>query len=533
MTRDHGMSTQNRPLDIGLESTGVSFSAQGGRVEDAFELALSELAQCIVPMYGAPSLLIEGGVYRGCWLESTASISTEVLSRFAPDVARATHELYAREVSPDGLLPFRISDSGPDYWHVQIVSPLARSVWRMYQMGVGDRTYLRTMYDAMAANDEWIAAHRDSRGTGGVEAFCTFDTGHDLSPRFWNIPHATPDRNPSEWNREIATLPLVAPDMTANIACQRSYLALIATELGLDSTLWEQRHEASVSALYDQCFDESDRFFYDRDSLDNLVRVQSDVLMRVLGCEIGDDEFFDSALRDYVLCSRKFLARYGFTSLAMDDPRFDHDMSGNSWGGPTNFLTMLRAPDAFELHGRHAELAALSLPLISAAERFTTFPQSVSPWTGKAAYTESYSPAILWYLDTIERLFGIMPRPDGETWFTGLLPWNMDDGEDTIATTYTRKIGNRRIQLANERSSSTVTIDGAEYLRFPHGIRVIVSEGSLEPVAIVGMLPHRVHGELTIAGTSITVDVGPNQRLTIENGSLVSERRGSFIPVSY
>lgn len=533
MTSEPSAPAARDALDIGLRNAGVSFRAEGGRVEEAFSLAIRELARCIIPMYGAPALLIEGGVYHGCWLESTASISTEVLARFVPEVARATHELYAEHTAPDGLLPFRITEDGPDYWHLQIVSPLARSVWRMYKLGVGDKTHLRTMYNAMVANDEWIAAHRDSRGTGAVEAFCTFDTGHDLSPRFWNLPHSTPDRDPRQWNREIGMLPLIAPDMTANIACQREYLARIAEELGDDPVAWERKRDASVSALFEQCFDEDDRFFYDRDALGNLVRIQSDVMLRVLACEIGGDDFFDSALRDYILCSRKFLARYGFTSLAMDDPRFDHDMFSSSWGGPTNFLTMLRAPDAFESHGRHAELAAISLPMISAAERFTTFPQTVSSWSGQATYTEAYSPAILWYLDTIERLFGIMPRPTGETWFTGMLPWNMDDGETTTSTTYTRTIGNRQVELTNQRAVSTVTVDGAEHLRFPHGVRVVTSEGSLEPVAIIGMLAQRVHGELVIAGRSVTVDVGPNERLVFTDGTLTSEHAGSFIPVSY
>ena len=67
--------------------------------------------------------------------------------------------------------------------------------------------------------------------------------------------------------------------------------------------------------------------------------MQSDVLLRVLACEIGDDAFFETALRRYLLNTRKFFAKYPFTSLALDDPRFDPAYDYNSWNGPSNSLS--------------------------------------------------------------------------------------------------------------------------------------------------------------------------------------------------
>ena len=66
--------------------------------------------------------------------------------------------------------------------------------------------------------------------------------------------------------------------------------------------------------------DAEDAFFYDRDKLGRLVKVQSDVLLRVLASEIGDDAFFDATLERYILNTRKFFAKYPFTSIALDDP---------------------------------------------------------------------------------------------------------------------------------------------------------------------------------------------------------------------
>src|SRR5690606_17506965 len=133
-----------------------------------------------------------------------------------------------------------------------------------------------------------------------------------------------------------------APDLTANVACQRHYLGLIEEALGRDGGEWESASKASRAALFAQCFDEEDEFFYDRDRHGRQVRLQSDVLLRVLACEIGDRDFFRSALRRYLLNTRKFFAKFPLTSIALDDPRFDPNFAQNSWAGPSNFLSLIR-----------------------------------------------------------------------------------------------------------------------------------------------------------------------------------------------
>src|SRR3546814_15081186 len=107
-------------------------------------------------------------------------------------------------------------------------------------------------------------------------------------------------------------MPYVAPDLTANVACQRVYLARIAAELGEDPAPWEEKAAASLAALEHQCWDATDGTFYDRDRSGAFVRVLSDVLLRVLACEVGDDAFFVEALERHLLRTRRFLSHYGF-----------------------------------------------------------------------------------------------------------------------------------------------------------------------------------------------------------------------------
>ena len=525
-TNQAGLAADD-PVAGELSSTEVGFVSPDSPLADRWHRAIAELRSCIGPLPGANAALFEGGNYPGNWLEGTGTISAEVLGRFVPTEATASFRLFATHQRPDGLLPYKVIASGPAYSQLQIVTPLARSVWNHYLLTGRDREFLATMYHAMAAYDGWLARHRDTRHTGAVEAFCTFDTGHDLSPRFWFVPDRCLDGDATRYDTTSPMLPYVAPDLTANVACQRGYLARIAAELGEDPAPWELKAAASLAALEAQCYDPSDGCYYDRASDGTLVRVQSDVLLRVLACEVGDHDAFVAALRRYLLNTAKFCAHYGFTSLAMDDPRFDHDHRRNSWGGPVNFLSLIRAPHAFDHHGHHAELALTQRPVLAAVARADRFPQCLDPWSGEAGFTSGYSPAILWYLDAIERACGVLPRPDGQVWLTGLPPTRLDHGVAADATGYRRRVAGVRYELVADDARVEVYRDGRLWLAFPTGWRVVLGADG-EVAEVIGMVAGEVSGDLIEEGRRTQLRLGPNQRV---NPNHPDQPRGpGFVP---
>ncbi|MFL0557505.1 MULTISPECIES: MGH1-like glycoside hydrolase domain-containing protein [Paenibacillus] len=506
-------------------ASGVKFAAnEGSPLERVYYAGVRKLLDCIVPSVSGVPVLHEGGVYLGTWLESTGTINTELLSRFVPSVAQATFTLFADYQRSDGLMPYKVTGTGPAYRQIQMVTPLARSVWNHYRLnGRADREFLDKMYRAMERHDAWLAAFRDTRGTGCVEAFCTFDTGHDLSPRFWHVPDTSHLGDPRRYDPDSPVLPFLAPDLTANVYCQRRYLADIAAELGAAAgPEWAAKAEASLSSLMNHCYDAEDGFFYDVDASGQFVRIQSDVLLRVLACEVGDGEFFASSLRRYLLNTRKFFAKYPFTSIAMDDPRFDPSSAYNTWAGTTNFLSLIRAPHAFEYHGRHVELTWVLQPILSAMARMERFAQCLSPWTGEEGFTETYSPAILCLLDYVERLCGILPTPEEELWFTGLLPYPMDHGEvPAEETAYARKVDGTVFELVNTREGSTVYRDGEPYCRFPYGTRLVTDRRG-EPKALIGMSVRTVEGLLEFGGRAYPVNLGGNEVWRLNRNSAVS-----------
>ncbi|MDF2922374.1 MAG: hypothetical protein K0R57_1288 [Paenibacillaceae bacterium] len=502
--------------------TGVRFAAAGGPLEQVYYAALRRLLDCIVPTCDRGAILHEGGVYLGCWLESTGTINAELLSRFIPSVAEATYACFADLQREDGLMPYKITAQGPVFKQIQLVTPLARSVWNHYCLNGRPEAFLARMYPAMQRFDHWLAEWRNTRGTGCVEAFCTFDTGHDLSPRFWHVPDTPHLNDPKRYDPASPVLPFLAPDLTANVYCQRLYLARIAEELGEGGNGWRQKAHESLESLFRYCYDPDDHFFYDLDRNGQLVRIQSDVLLRVLACEVGDGEFFGQALRAYLLNTRKFFAKYPFTSIAMDDPRFDPFSSYNTWAGTTNFLSLIRTPHAFEHHHRHVELTWIMQPIVSAMIRMQRFSQALSPWTGAEGYTEAYSPSILCVLDYVERLCGIMPMPDGRLAFTGLLPYPMDHGEAVAEeTAYSRAVRGTEYELVNTREGGTVYRDRQEHIRFPFGVRV-VTENNGRLAQVIGMQNGAVQGTIIYEGRELPVTVKGNERLEYRDGCLVS-----------
>lgn len=552
---DVGATTVERPAARFAQEdwaeADVRLVARPERLEHVWRAAVYRLIrECVVPLGGRPAL-IEGGVYRGCWLESTGTINAEVTSRFMPRVAENTFRLFADFRRDDGLLPYKVTEDGPAYRQVQMVTPLARSVFRHWRLhggcdgserqpgrsrdpvdrrvedddrgaaGTGDIAFLRDMYEAIARFDEWLAVRRDTQGTGCTEAFCCFDTGHDMSPRFWHMPDTPHLGDAACYDPDSPFLPLLAPDLTAHTFCQRRYLAKAAEALGLadEARAWEQAAVRTLEALWRHCYDERDGFFYDRDRHGRFVRVQSDVLLRVLACEVGDRAFFDACLSRYLLNTRKFFAKYPPTSLAMDDPRFDRFADRNSWAGPTNVLSLLRVPDAFDFHGRHVEWTWIARPTLSAVVRMTKFAQCLDPWTGEEGYTESYTPAMLCVLDTVERTCGVMPTPEGKLWWTGLLPDALERGEAIAeATAYGRTVDGIRFELVVGRDVCTAYRDGERLFEFSYGLRIVTDRSGV-PEAIIGMVPRRIDGTIRLpSGETKSVSVAGNEIWRLENG---------------
>ena len=186
-----------------------AFPNNDPRWQRTWDAALAVLAGNIhaMPRYPHP-VLVEGSVYPGIWQECAPQEGlvygtlSEYVTPSSPgasplQVARNNHMAFFAQQHPDGQLPASIkladparSDNG--YGQIQMVVPIAATAWELSQL-TGDDELLVAAYTACSRWDAWLRQYRDTRKTGLVEGFCTYDTGHDNSPRWKGIPNRCPD----------------------------------------------------------------------------------------------------------------------------------------------------------------------------------------------------------------------------------------------------------------------------------------------------------------------------------------------------
>jgi hypothetical protein len=406
-----------------------AFPSNDPRWQRTWDAALAALAGNVktVPHYDK-AVLFEGAVYPGIWQECgpheglvygtlAPYIATQQGEPTPLEVARNNHMAFfalQRPASHEsaGQLPAAIKVSDVGYGQIQMVVPIAATAWELAQL-TGDDELLVTAYNASSRWDAWLCEYRDTRKTGLVEGFCTYDTGHDNSPRWAGIPNRCPDADARKCP-PIATMPRLCPDLSATVFGARMALAHMATALGKrdEASRWHDDAEKIRLLIIEKLYDSKDAAFYDLDAQNNFVRVRSDVISRVLGEHVlkrddgKDKAIFDAVWTRQIHNSKAFWAPYPLTSIAMDDPAFVRPIPRNSWGGASQALTALRAPRWMPYYGRQAELNHMMQQWCEAIMRHTEFRQQMDPLTGDFTQADpsGYSPAALVFLEFARQL---------------------------------------------------------------------------------------------------------------------------------
>ena len=406
-----------------------AFPSKDQRWQRTWDAAITALAGNIrtLPRYSRP-VLIEGAVYPGIWQECGPheGLVYGTLAEFIPqqpgqptplEVARNNHMAFFALQRPEGSesagqLPAAVKMSDVGYGQIQMVVPIAATAWEVSQLS-GDDELLVTAYKACSRWDAWLRQYRDTRKTGLVEGFCTYDTGHDNSPRWKGIPNRCPDAD-ARLCPDLPSMPRLCPDLSATVYGARVALAHMATALGKggEAARWQADAEKIRNLIIEKLYDPKDAAFYDLDAQNKFVRVRGDVISRVLGEHVlkrddpRDKSIFDAVWTRQIHNPKAFWAPYPLPSIALDDPSFVRPIPRNSWGGATQALTALRAPRWMPYYGKQAELDHMMQQWSEAISRHVEFRQQMDPLTGDFTQADlsGYSPAALVYLDYIRRL---------------------------------------------------------------------------------------------------------------------------------
>jgi hypothetical protein len=414
------------PLGAQTKAPAPSSTAQkdDARWKQTWDAALAVLAGNVrdVPRYDR-LVLFEGAVYPGIWQECgpheglvygtlAKYVKETAPAKAALAVARNNHMAFFALQREDGQLPASIKLTEAGYGQIQMVVPIAATAWELVQL-TDDDELLVTAYKSCSRWDAWLRKYRDTRGTGLVEGFCTYDTGHDNSPRWNGVPNRCPDADAKKFPSGVG-VPRLCPDLSATVYGGRVALAGMAKMLGKhdEAARWEQDAETLRRLIITKLYDQQDAAFYDLDTENKFVRVRSDVISRVLGEHVlklndpKDRTIFEAVWTRQIHNPKAFWAPYPLTSVAMDDPAFVRPIPRNSWGGASQALTALRVPRWMEHYGKGTEMKVLMAAWCEAIMRHIEFRQQMEPLTGDFTQADpsGYSPAALVFLEFARRL---------------------------------------------------------------------------------------------------------------------------------
>lgn len=456
----------------------------------------------VLHKYSKP-VLIEGAVYPGIWLEC-APQEGEVYSRLRPDIGKNNHMAFFDLQREDGYMPCSIKMDSIGYGQLQLVVPPAATALEIATR-TGDQELLEAAYKACGRYDAFLMKYRNTRSTGLVEGFCTYDTGHDNSPRWSGIPNRCPDADARKYP-DLPGMPWLSPDLSASTYGGRIALAKIAKLLGKNSEVdhWMEEAEKIKKLIFEKLYSKEDGSFYDLDTNNKFIRVRGDVISRVLSEHLVDQPTFEDIYTKQIHNPKAFWAPYPLPSIAMDDPKFVRPIPRNSWGGATQALTALRAPRWMEFYGKPADLGYMMQQWVSAISRHIEFRQQMDPLSGDFTQIDpsGYSPAALVMFDYTWRLYGVRREDD-------TLEWNIrTPGQGK--SQFSIKMPNGSAVLAYKDQEATLQVNGKTVATVKGAVRLVTDlQGKMKTA--VGISGKEEKAEVRLASGSIRkISVQPN-----------------------
>ncbi|MBR2345358.1 MAG: hypothetical protein IKA71_06190 [Lentisphaeria bacterium] len=357
-----------------------------------------------------PPVLLAGADYYGIWVEHNQD--AYFLADMFPEAAWESQKIFMDNQRADGLIPaaVRFEPRVVRYAQLQTVWPFARCA-----LAVADKCHrpeedYARIYRCACDYDGFLLKYRNRSGSGMVEMFCEYDTGHDRSPRVKDggIPHACPDGDAANMP-ELPCMPLIAADLSAMRFGALEAMAELAERLGKspEAAIHKEQALELKSRMMEKLFDAGDEFFYDL-APQGLRKYRTEHITRIFLNKVVDQELFDRIYNRYLAPGKEFFTSFPYPAVSPEDPSFCKELPMNCWGSNTQMLTLIRALIWMPEYGKNADLQEILGRFLRAyCDYSNDFTQEINPFTG-APVSESanYSPSLLLFKTACEILKG-------------------------------------------------------------------------------------------------------------------------------
>ncbi len=398
--------------------------ASSAQIREKQALALERITKVhLRPIGNSPGdVFLISTAYPGVWMEHAFDALCWAQLQGTPEAQKVAENqmlLFIINRQDDGHLPYKVIDlsiAGPQwqkdtpngYGQIQECVSFGRLCFETYLM-TGNKPFLKEAYAALRGWDGWLVNNRMTLKRGLIETFCVYDTGHDNSARFRDIPNGCPDRQ-GRTHAEVDSLPIMSPDMNAVFFGDRMALADMAGALGLETEkqAWLSKAAEVRDAMFEQLYDKNDDFFYDIDRRGETRRIKTIAISNVFTERVLTQAEFDRVYERHMLSPDGFGAPYPFPAVALNDSRGREHAPKNCWGYYSQALTALRAQRWMDAYGRGEDYDRLLdkwMHVMAAQEGPALFTQELDPYTGVPTdCSRWYSSAMLTYLYAVKRL---------------------------------------------------------------------------------------------------------------------------------
>ena len=381
-------------------------SILSGRAKSVFP-DLEKYNFCM-PDNGKIPVLLAGAEYKGLWIEHNQD-ALFIAERF-PETAWETVRLPMDFQLVNGLLPHavRFDPLKINFGQLQTVFPVVRCALEVAKKTCRSEEDLLKIYRCGKAYDDFLEKERNRSGSGLVEMYCSFDTGHDNSRRV--MDGGLTGKCPGEYAGnmpDLPCMPILAADLSATRYGGLIALVELAEMLGKDreAKIFAEKAEALREKIYELLYCIEDEFFYDR-SQNEWRKYRTEHITRMFLNQVVSQEHFDRIFERYFTSDKEFFTPFPFPSVSVSDPSFNKDLPHNCWGCNTQALTLLRSVLWMEHYGRTAELEEVMRRFLRAyLEHENPYTQELDPFTGEPnGSNANYTPAMLFFYLSCEKL---------------------------------------------------------------------------------------------------------------------------------